>query len=337
MLIDQAKIYVTAGRGGKGCQSLYKDIFHRRGIPDGGVGGAGGDIIIRGDSNLHTLLDFKYNQHYQAQNGKHGSSNHKAGRRGEDLIIKVPVGTIVRDEKHGLVIRDIAQDRERVIAAKGGAGGKGNTRKREASTGAPGEVKTLLFELKLLADAGIIGLPNAGKSTLISRISNAHSKIALYPFTTRSPQLGVVTFQDKTFVAADMPGLIEGAHAGRGLGDTFLRHVERAIILVHLVDVSAQDGSCPCENYFKIEKELKLYGNHVYKKPRIIAANKMDMPEADMNLERFKKAVKKKVWPISALDGTGVEALLKEIYRKIKNAKKETEENSNQTWNQGHY
>jgi GTP-binding protein len=328
MLIDHAKIYVSGGDGGNGCQSLYKDIFHRRGVPDGGDGGSGGDVIIESDSNLHTLLDFKYKQHYRAGRGEHGGSNKKFGRRGKDCLMKVPVGTIVKDAENDLIIRDLAAENERVIVAKGGAGGKGSAKVQTATPGETGESRTLLLELKLVADAGVIGFPNAGKSTLVSRISKAHTKIAPYPFTTRSPKLGVVTLDDGTFVVADMPGLIEGAHAGRGLGDTFLRHIERTIVLVHIVDMAPLDYSDPAENYFKLEKELQLYGENVHNKPRIIAANKMDMPGAAENLEKFAKVVGKKVWPISALNGEGLEELVRVIYGEIEDVKKKTEENN---------
>ena len=245
MLIDHAKIYVSGGDGGNGCQSLHKDLFHRKGVPDGGDGGSGGDVIIKSDPNLHTLLDFKYNQHYRADRGVHGGSNKKFGRRGKDRLVKVPVGTILKDVENDLIIRDLAAEGERVTVAKGGAGGKGSAKLEIATPGETGESKTLLLELKLVADAGVIGFPNAGKSTLVSRISKAHTKIAPYPFTTRSPKLGVVSLYDETFVVADMPGLIEGAHAGRGLGDRFLRHIERTVVLVHVVDIVPPDGSDP--------------------------------------------------------------------------------------------
>lgn len=325
MLIDHAKIYVNGGKGGNGCNSLCKDIFHRKGIPDGGDGGAGGNVIIECTPNLQTLLDFRYNRHYNADKGKHGGSNKKFGRTGKDRLVKVPVGTIVKDAENDLVIRDLVSEGERVIVVRGGAGGKGSAKLRIPTPGDEGETKTLILELKLLANAGIIGFPNAGKSTLVSRISKAHTKIAPYPFTTRSPKLGVVKFDDDTFVVADMPGLIEGAHRGRGLGDRFLRHIERTVVLVHIVDIVPQDGTDPAENYFKLEKELELYGEHVYEKPRIIVANKMDVTGAAENLKRFADAVGKKVWPISAVKGDGLEELICAIYKEINYGKKENE------------
>jgi len=329
MLIDHAKIYIAGGLGGDGCQSLYKDKYHRRGIPDGGAGGAGGDLVIESDSNLHTLLDFRYNQHHNADKGKNGSSNNKIGRRGADCILKVPVGTIIVDAANGLVIRDLSSPEEKVIAAKGGAAGKGNggTRK-EATKGSPGETKTILLDLKLVADAGIIGFPNAGKSTLVSRISKSHTKIAPYPFTTKSPRLGVVKVFDNSFVAADMPGIIEGAHEGRGLGDRFLRHIERTFTLVHVVDIMPLDGTDPADNFFKLEKELKLYDNNVYNKPRVVVVNKMDMTGAKKALSVFEKAVEKKVFAISSVTGEGIRELIQNIYKVINDARKKNEENN---------
>lgn len=324
MLIDHAKIYVFGGKGGDGCRSLYKDIFHRKGFPDGGDGGNGADVIIRSDTNLLTLLDFKYRQHHRAGKGKHGGSNKKYGRRGDNLVVKVPVGTIIKDADNGMVIRDLSHEREQVIVAKGGAGGKGSAKLSVATKGEEGEARTLILELKLVADAGIIGFPNAGKSTLVSRISKAHSKIAPYPFTTKSPKLGVVNIYDDTFVVADMPGLIEGAHEGRGLGDRFLRHIERTSVLVHLVDIVPLDGSDPAENYHKLEEELRLYDQSVYSKPRVIVASKMDMPGADENLEKFVKTTGEKIWPISALNGVGLDELVGVIYKKVKDVKKKT-------------
>ena len=328
MLIDQAKIYVSGGTGGSGCQSLYKDIFNRRGVPDGGDGGPGGDVVILSDSNLHTLLDFKYRQHYVSGNGKHGGSSKKNGKRGEDRVLKVPVGTIVKDSGNDMIIRDLAASGERVVVAKGGAGGKGNSKMREATPGELGESRTLLLELKLVADAGVIGLPNAGKSTLVSHVSKAHTKIAAYPFTTKNPRLGVVAVNDEKFVIADMPGLIEGAHAGRGLGDRFLRHIERTKVLVHVVDMVPPDGSDPSENYFKVEKELELYKEKVYGKPRIVVANKMDLDGAEERLKQFIEKTGIKVWSISALTGTGLEELIEAVYREIRNVKETFEEDN---------
>ena len=321
MLIDHAKIYIFGGNGGKGCQSVYRDIFNRKGSPDGGDGGDGGDVIFESTANLHTLLDFKYNQHYRAKNGKHGGSNKKFGRCAEDLIIKVPIGTILKDQETDLIIRDLAKEGERVIVAKGGAGGKGNAKLEVATEGELGTERTIILELKLVADAGLVGFPNAGKSTLVCKISKSHSKIAPYPFTTKSPKLGVVKVHDDTFVVADMPGLIEGAHEGRGLGDKFLKHIERTSVLVHVVDMMPFDESDPLENFRRIEKELKLYGNNVYNKPRVIVANKMDLPEAKDNFKIFKKEIKENIFPVSALTGEGIKELVECVYERVENEK----------------
>ncbi|HPN73152.1 MAG TPA: GTPase ObgE [Candidatus Omnitrophota bacterium] len=329
MLIDQAKIYVEGGGGGKGCRSFFKDIFHRKGIPDGGPGGRGGDVVFKADQNLHTLLDFRYNQHYKAERGGHGGSNHKFGRQGRDLVVKVPAGTVLVDAATSLVIKDLAFPGESVLVARGGNGGRGNSKNFEATEGEPGESKTILLELKLVADAGIIGLPNAGKSTLVSRISRSHSKIAPYPFTTKSPKLGVVSVGGESFVAADMPGLIEGAHGGKGLGDRFLRHIERTSVLVHVVDIMPFDGSDPAANYELLERELKLYAEDVFNKPRVVVANKMDISGASESLERFVKKVPVEVYPISGVTGEGIKELIPAIHRKIKDAKREKSETDN--------
>jgi len=322
MLIDYARIYASGGRGGDGCHSFYRDAYNRKGTPDGGNGGDGGNVVFISDQNLQTLLDFKYNKHYRAGDGKHGSSNHKQGKRGETLIVRVPVGTIIRDSDTGLVIRDFTKPGEEVAVVQGGPGGKGNGTRREVSDGEFGEEKNLILELKYLADAGLIGLPNAGKSTLISNISKVHTKIAPYPFTTKEPRLGVVETEDDTFIAADMPGLIEGAHSGRGLGDKFLKHIERTYVLVHVVEMMPLDQSDPVENYKKIEKELKLYSKEVLAKPRVIVASKMDMDGAKDAFKKFKGKIKKRnIIPISAETREGLDELVSKIYREIKNVK----------------
>lgn len=338
MLIDQAKIYVEGGGGGKGCRSLFKDIFHRKGIPDGGPGGPGGDVVFQADPNLHTLLDFRYNQHYRAGRGAHGGSNHKFGRRGKDLLVKVPAGTVLVDASNLLVVKDLALPGDRVLVAKGGQGGRGNSKHLDSTDGEPGEKKTILLELKLVADAGIIGLPNAGKSTLVSRVSRSHSKIAPYPFTTKSPKLGVVSMAGECFVVADMPGLIEGAHSGKGLGDRFLRHIERTSVLVHVVDILPQDGSDPIDNFHLLENELKLYNEDVYQKPRILVANKMDLSGAAENLEKFTDKVPGKVFPVSGVSGEGLKEVISAIHRKIKDVKREKiEKDNSQGGNQSSY
>jgi GTP-binding protein len=326
MFIDEAKIYVKAGDGGNGCNSFYRDKWNRIGSPDGGPGGDGADIVFEADDNVQTLLDFQYRQHVRAQSGTHGSSNHKKGHRGKDLCVKVPAGTIIRDAETGLVLRDLVNARDCVIIAKGGRGGRGNSKHRLNEPGSPGEEKTLKLELKLIADAGIIGYPNAGKSTLISRISSAHPKIADYPFTTKEPVLGVVKlYEDAFLVVAEIPGLIEGAHEGRGLGHRYLRHVERTKVLIHLVDISSSEGRDPYSDYRNLNNELKLYSKELARVEQVVALNKIDCGCAKKNLAAFKKYMpKKKVFPISALTGAGIKELLNEVYKKtkkIKNAK----------------
>lgn len=317
MFIDQAKIYVKAGAGGRGVQSFYRDKYTRKGIPDGGDGGKGADIVVRADKKLYTLLDFKYKRHFYGKHGQHGSGKNKRGRGAEDIVIRVPLGTIVRDIRANCVLRDLTTDQEKIVVAYGGRGGNGNQHHREAAEGAPGEEKELLLDLKIIAEVGVIGFPNVGKSTLICSISNAHSKVAGYHFTTKAPILGVVKSQDKVFVCADMPGLIEGASAGRGLGDKFLRHIERTKLLVHLLDISGCEGRDPLEDYRILNKELENYSEDVGKKPQVIAANKMDLEGAEENLARFRRQVKNKAYPVSALKKQGLEELIEAVAKKL--------------------
>ena len=315
MLIDHVKIQVNAGSGGSGCTSFYRDRNVQKGKPTGGDGGTGGNIIFKADKNIHTLLDFQYKKHFTAGRGGHGGSNNKTGKQGEDLTIKVPAGTLIKELVTGLILRDLTIYDEEVIVARGGEGGKGNTKKRDGTPGEKGEEKELELELKLIADVGIIGYPNVGKSTFISRISRAKSKIANYPFTTKQPILGIVKMEPGDLAFADMPGLIEGAHRGRGLGDEFLRHIERTKILLHMVDMAEAEGRDAYEDYLSIKKELTLYGHNVTKKPQLIACNKMDLPKARENFDRFSKKIDKTVFPISAVTGAGVKKLLGEIWR----------------------
>ena len=315
MLIDQARIFVKAGDGGNGCTSFYRDRSVRKGKPTGGDGGNGGSIIFTASKSIRTLLDFQYKRHFKAPRGKHGGSNNKTGKSGSDLYIKIPEGTILRDRATGLVLRDLTSEKEEVIVTVGGRGGRGNSKKRDATPGEKGEEKDLELELKLIAEIGIIGYPNVGKSTLISRISRAKSKIASYPFTTKAPVLGIVKIYDGDLMFADMPGLIEGAHRGRGLGDEFLRHIERTKILLHMVDVASVEGRDSYEDYLSINKELSLYGRHVTEKPQIVACNKMDLPQGKGNLDIFRKKINKKIFPISAITGEGIKELLDEVWR----------------------
>jgi GTP-binding protein len=320
MFIDEVRIYVKAGNGGDGCNSLYRDRVIRLGRPDGGFGGNGGDVIIEADGNIHTLLDFQYQQHFRAPSGLHGSSNHKKGARGEALHIKVPPGTLIKDDLTGLILRDLVKIGDSVVIARGGMGGRGNSRGREALKGESGEEKTLRFELKLVADVGIVGYPNAGKSTLISKISSARPKIANYPFTTKEPTLGVVKlYEDEVIVVSDIPGLIEGAHKGKGLGHKFLRHIERTKILLHLIDVAAIDCRDPYSDYINLNKELKLYSAELAKKPQMIVLNKIDCPQAKDNLKEFRKRLRgKKFFTISAATGEGIKEMLKEVHKELK-------------------
>jgi len=317
VFIDSAKINIRAGNGGRGCQSLYRDKYQRRGIPDGGDGGKGADIIFQADRNLLTLLDFQYRRHFFGAHGAHGSSNRKKGKGAADIIVRVPLGTIIKDEATGAILRDLNVEGEQVIAARGGRGGIGNWHRQEAASGGQGEEKTIILDLKLLADAAVIGFPNAGKSTLISAISNARPKIAAYPFTTTAPILGVVNSSRKRFVVADIPGLIEGAWQGRGLGDKFLKHAERTKVLIHLIDMAGFEGRDPVEDYKKINLELKNYGKEIYKKPQVICANKMDLSGAEENLKRFKKLIKKPIYPISALEKKNLEELVDAAAKKL--------------------
>lgn len=324
MFVDQAKIYLKAGDGGNGCHSIFHDRYHKYGQPDGGEGGKGADALFLADDNIQTLLDFQYRQHFEAESGTHGSSNHKKGRYGKDLIIRVPPGTIIKDAATRLVLRELIKSGDSVVIARGGAGGRGNSKNRPATPGMPGEEKRVVLELKLIADVGIVGYPNAGKSTLISKISSARPKIAGYPFTTKVPVLGVVKIHgDEHMVFAEVPGLIEGAHLGKGLGDRFLRHVERTKALIHLIDISGFEGRDPYKDYVSLNKELRLYSKELMKKPHIIALNKCDIDGAEENVKRFRKHIRgKKVFVMSAVTGEGIKELLSAVYKNMKSLKK---------------
>ena len=328
MFVDEAKIYVKAGDGGDGCNSMYRDRTQRYGRPDGGEGGKGGDVVFEASPNIHTLLDFQYRQHFKAPSGSHGSSNHKKGRYGEDLLILVPPGTIIKDVGTGLLLRELVHPADRVIIARGGEGGCGNSRHRSAEAGALGEEKTVILELKLIADAGIVGYPNAGKSTLISKISSARPKIADYPFTTKAPVLGVVKIREgASLVVAEIPGLIEGAHQGRGLGDRFLKHIERTKVIIHLIDIAACECRDPYKDYVNLNKELKLYSKELIKKPQFIALNKSDLEPALDLTKKFKRHIRgTKVFSISAVTGLGIKELLSAVYKKVNSIKKDEQE-----------
>ncbi len=314
--VDEARIFVKAGDGGKGCESFYSDRRTRYPRPDGGDGGKGGNVVFMADSHIQTLLDFRFKQHYQGERGGHASSKGKQGRDGKDIILKVPIGTIIRDNENQLVIKDLVSEGERIVVARGGMGGLGNARRQVMRPPKEGEAKEIRLELKLIADVGLVGFPNAGKSTIISAISRVKSKIANYPFTTKQPILGIVKDDDFSFVVADLPGLIEGAHQGRGLGDRFLKHAERTKILVHVVDMAAEEGRDPLEDYAKINDELAQYSGELFLKNKIVVANKMDLPQAKDHLKRFKRKYKINILSVSALQKEGLDKLINAI-RKI--------------------
>jgi GTP-binding protein len=317
IFVDEAKIYVKAGDGGKGCESFYQDLLNRYPRADGGDGGRGGNVVCIADKSVQTLLDFKFQQHFKAHNGSHGGSKGKTGRTGEDCHIRVPMGTIIRDAQTNLLLKDLIEDRQELIVAAGGQGGIGNKHKKQPKPPGKGEDRWLHLELKLIADVGIIGFPNAGKSTFISRVSKVRSKIANYPFTTKRPILGFVpgdVINDKgDFVIADLPGIIEGAHVGKGLGDKFLKHAERTKILLHMIDMAGSEGRDPLDDYEKIIHEIESYSDKLSIKHRIVVANKMDLPEASENLKRFKKKFKVEITPISAAQNEGCDELVEKI------------------------
>jgi GTP-binding protein len=321
--IDKAKIYVKGGDGGNGCVAFRREKFVPKGGPSGGDGGKGGDVVLVADRNVHTLLDFKYRRHYRAENGKHGEGNKRTGRSGKDLIIKVPVGTVVKDAETGKVIGELTEHGQRLVVARGGRGGRGNaafaTPTRQApdfaEPGQPGEERWIELELKLLADVGLIGFPNAGKSTFISRVTAAKPEIADYPFTTLRPILGVAKVGDFSFVIADIPGLIEGAHKGRGLGHEFLRHVERTKVLLHLIDLSDNTRD-PKEAFEVINKELKLYSPELLEKPQIVVGTKIDALQNRDVIEKLKNYFESKGYPffaVSAVTGEGIDELMKYV------------------------
>ncbi|MGE5444678.1 MAG: GTPase ObgE [Ignavibacteriales bacterium] len=331
--VDEAKIYVKSGRGGRGCVSFRREKFVPRGGPNGGDGGDGGDVIVIGRENMTSLLDYHYKQHYRAQNGEHGRGKDQHGKNAPALLVPVPIGTVVRDFFTGEILGDITADNQTLVVASGGRGGRGNARfatstnqaPRYAQPGEEGEEKTLILELRLLADVGIIGFPNAGKSTLISRISAARPRIADYPFTTLIPNLGVVSYNEgKTFVVADIPGLIKGAHEGAGLGIKFLRHIERTKVLIHLLDLSPFTERDPIEDYCIMNEELEAYSPELKNKPQIIAPNKIDITEAEEKLEEIETYFKKlgiKVFPISSATGEGVRELIEEVWKRLERLK----------------
>lgn len=329
MFIDDVTVYVKGGKGGNGAVAFRREKYVPRGGPAGGDGGKGGSVIFVGDEGLTTLLDFRYQKRIVAQNGENGRSKNQYGKDGADLYIKVPLGTTVTDLKLGAVIADITRHGQEAVIARGGRGGRGNTRfatpkipaPEFAENGEQGEEKEVRIELKILADVGLVGFPSVGKSTIISAVSAAKPKIADYPFTTLVPNLGVVQVKDgRSFVMADLPGLIEGASQGAGLGFRFLKHIERTRVIVHVLEMASLDGRNPYEDYLTINKELENYNPKLLERPQIIAANKMDLPEAEANLKEFKKQVKTvPIVPISAYTRKNLDELLYKIADSLEN------------------
>ena len=337
MFVDRAEINIISGKGGNGAVSFRREPFVPKGGPDGGDGGNGGSVIFQADNNLRTLMDFKYRKQYKAESGQDGMKRKRYGRKGQDLIIKVPVGTMIIDKETGLLMKDLSSPGDTLVAAKGGKGGKGNVHFKNSIRQAPnfaeaGELpkeRTVVLELKLLADVGLLGFPNVGKSTLLAASTSAHPKIANYHFTTIEPNLGVVELHDTSFVMADIAGLIEGAHEGLGLGYQFLKHIERTKVLIHMIDVSGSEGRDPIEDYKKINNELQMYNPSLLKKPQLIAANKMDLVSDLSELDDFMEFMKKegrRVFPISAAGRQGITELLDAALYELEHYAPEEEE-----------
>ena len=331
MFIDEVVMEVEAGRGGDGCMAFLREKFVPMGGPNGGNGGKGASIIFKADEGLKTLIDLRYMKNIKGDPGKNGEGKNKNGSYAEDKIIKVPVGTTVKDYDTNLVIADLTKHNEEVIVAYGGKGGRGNvtlaTRNNPcpsfAERGEPGEVRKIKVELRMLADVGLVGMPSVGKSTLLSMITNANPKIAAYHFTTLSPNLGVVSTKDNNYVVADLPGLIEGASEGSGLGHKFLKHIERTKIIAHIIDMSASEGRDPYEDYLIIRKELETFSPKLLNKQEIIIANKMDIPSSKDNLIEFKKKVNKDIYEISAINNQNLDTIINVLSDLVKNTKEE--------------
>ena len=335
MFIDQAKIWVKAGDGGNGCLSFRREKFVPKGGPDGGNGGRGGNVYLQAVENLDTLIDFASKHHWHAQNGQPGSGSNKHGANGRDLIIPVPPGTLIYDVDLDLLLKDLSEVGLKVRICRSGRGGKGNKAFATATNQAPryaepgkkGQERNIKLELKLIADVGLVGMPNAGKSTLISRCSAARPKIADYPFTTIEPVLGIVELSDfRRFVMADIPGLIEGAHSGAGLGYEFLKHIERTRIIVHILDIMPTVGSDAVENYKAIRSELEQYSKALAQKAEIIVANKIDLDPDGKIVNDLKKKLKKTIYPISAVTGEGIKELTELLWKKVKETKAAVEQ-----------
>ena len=325
MFVDKAKIYIKAGNGGNGCTSFYTEKYVANGGPDGGDGGMGGDIVFAVDEGMSSLVDYRFVQHFRAENGENGMGKHCHGKNAKPLVIKVPRGTIIRDEETGSVIADMFEVESEVVVLKGGIGGKGNARFKSSRRQAPRfsqggqktEEKCVTLELKTIADVGLVGYPNVGKSTLLSVISSAKPKIANYHFTTISPNLGVVEYYDNRFVVADIPGLIDGASEGMGLGHEFLRHVDRTRLVVHVVDISGSEGRDPVQDYFNINSELEKYNPDLASVEQVVALSKADMA-SDEDIERFRKETGTDPIPMCSIIGEGVDELKKRVWDILK-------------------
>jgi GTP-binding protein len=330
MFVDEAKIWVKAGDGGNGCVSFRREKYIPKGGPDGGDGGKGGDLYFEAVNDVDTLSSFLGKHHWQAEDGKPGQGSNKSGAKGDDLIVKVPPGTLIYDADLDILLKDLNQTGMKACVCLGGRGGKGNKQfatsihqaPQYAEPGGPGQERNLRLELKLIADIGLVGMPNAGKSTLISRCSKARPKIAPYPFTTLEPVLGIVELTgERRLVMADLPGLIEGAHEGAGLGFEFLKHIERTRIIVHILDIMPADGSDPVENYRRIRGELEQYSKTLAKKNEVIVANKIDLDPKGEIVKKLRKRLGHRIIPISAVTGQGIKDLCETLWKKVRRAK----------------
>ena len=330
MFVDRAKIIIKSGKGGDGAVTFRREPFVPQGGPDGGDGGDGGDVIFQADRNLRTLMDFKYKRKYEAEAGRNGMKKKRFGKDGEDLIIKVPMGTVILDQETGKIMKDLVEDGEKFVAAKGGRGGKGNVHFKNsvrqapnfAEAGGAAKERNVILELKLIADVGLVGFPNVGKSSLLAISTSAQPKIANYHFTTIDPNLGVVQIYDESFVMADIAGIIEGASEGLGMGFKFLKHIERTKVLIHVVDVSGSEGRSPIDDFEKINRELEAYSPRILKKPMLVAANKIDMIEEDdpkyIEFKEYVEGKGYKVFPMSAPLDMGVQELLSAALQELR-------------------